>query len=131
MPHINSREPCYFAKDPDGPQTYTHYFIWFQAEGAQIHTSGWSQSFTFTKNVSRGFYAPRLLLSELSDSPLRWKCLLRVLCPVRRPETALDCVLLKDRNITLEPRRGDEISSRACLLTSARPASRGYNTGTS
>jgi hypothetical protein len=40
--------------------------------------------------------APHLLHNGLSDSPIRWRCLLRVLCPVRRPVTALDWVLLKD-----------------------------------
>jgi hypothetical protein len=34
-------------------------------------------------------------------SPITCRCLLRVLCPVRRPITALDCVLLKDnRTVT-------------------------------
>jgi len=39
------------------------------------------------------------LHSGLSSSPSRWRCLLRVLhvFPVRRPVTALDWVLLKDR----------------------------------
>jgi len=57
--------------------------------------------------------APHLLHSGLSDSPIRWRCLLRVLCPVRRPVTALDCVLLKDRNLTLTPRQGPKINSWA------------------
>ena len=65
--------------------------------------------------------APHLLHSGLSDSPVRWRCLLRVLCRVRRPLTALDCVLLKDRNLALAPRQGPEISSRACLWVSPRP----------
>jgi len=55
------------------------------------------------------------LRSGLSDSPIRWRCLLRVLCPVRRPVTALDCVLLKDRNLALAPRQGPEINYQACL----------------
>jgi hypothetical protein len=38
--------------------------------------------------------APHLLHNGLSDSPIRWRCLLTVLCPVRRPVAALDCVLL-------------------------------------
>jgi hypothetical protein len=59
--------------------------------------------------------APHLLHSGLSDSPLRWRCLLRVLCPVRRPVTALDRVLLEDRNLALAPRQGPEINSWACL----------------
>jgi len=65
--------------------------------------------------------APHLLHSGLSDSPGRWRCLLRVLCPVRRPATALDCVLLKDRNLTLAPRQDPQISSRACLCVSPSP----------
>jgi hypothetical protein len=65
--------------------------------------------------------APHLLHSGLSDSPVRWRRLFRILCPVRRPVTALDCVLFKDRNLALAPRQGPEISSRACLWVSPRP----------
>ena len=65
--------------------------------------------------------APHLLQNGLSDSPIRWRCLLRVLCPVRRPVTTLDCVLLKDRNLALAPRRSPEINSWACLWVSPRP----------
>ena len=64
--------------------------------------------------------APHLLNSGLSDSPSRWRCLLRVLCPVRLA-TALDCVLFKDRNLGLASRQCPEINSRACLWVSARP----------
>jgi len=64
--------------------------------------------------------APHLLHSVLSDSPIRWRCLLRLLCPVRRPVTALDSVPLKDRNLAFAPRQGPEISSRARLLVSPR-----------
>ena len=65
--------------------------------------------------------ALHLLHNGLSDSPIRWRCLLRVLCPVRRPVTALDCVLLKDINLALAPRQGTEINSRACLWVSPSP----------
>jgi len=58
--------------------------------------------------------APHLLHSGLSDSPIRWRCLLRLLCLVRRPVTALECVLLKDRNLALSPTQGPEFNSRAC-----------------
>jgi len=58
--------------------------------------------------------APHLLHNGLSDSPIRWKCLLRVLCPVKRPVTALDCILLKDRSLDLTPRHSPRISSRDC-----------------
>jgi len=52
------------------------------------------------------------LLSGRSHSPIRWRCLLRVLCPMRWPVTILDYVQLKDRNPALAPRQGHEISSR-------------------
>jgi hypothetical protein len=64
--------------------------------------------------------APHLLHSGLSDSPIKWRCLLRVLCPMRRPVTALGCALLKDRNLALAPRQDPEISSRACIWVSPR-----------
>jgi hypothetical protein len=64
--------------------------------------------------------APHLLHNGLSDSPIRLRCLLRVLCSVRRPVTALDCVLLKDRNLNLAHRQGPEINSRACLWVSPK-----------
>ena len=66
-------------------------------------------------------FSPHLLHNGVSDSPSRWRCHLRVLCPVRRPVTALDFVLLKDRNLPLAPRHGPEIKSRACLWVSPRP----------
>jgi hypothetical protein len=65
--------------------------------------------------------APHLLHSGQSDSPIRWRCLLRVLCPVRRPVTTVDYVLFKDRNLGLAPKQGTEINSRACLWVSPRP----------
>ena len=40
---------------------------------------------------------------------------------VRRPITALDCVLLKDRTLALVPRLGPKINSRACLWVSQMP----------
>jgi len=80
-----------------------------------------SQSPTFTYSVNRGFFLCSTPLHRgLSDRPIRWRCLLRVLCPVRRPVTALDCVVLKDRNLDLAPRQGPIISSPACLWVSPR-----------
>jgi hypothetical protein len=64
---------------------------------------------------------PHLLHNGLSDSPSRWRCLLKVLWPVSKPVTALDWVLLKDKNQALAPRQGPEIISRACLCVSERP----------
>jgi len=65
--------------------------------------------------------APHHLHSGRYSSPSRWRCFLMVLCPVRRPVTAPDWVLLKDRNLALAPRQDPEISSRACLWVSPRP----------
>jgi len=48
-------------------------------------------------------------------SPITYKYLLKVLCPVGRPITTLDCVLLKDNNQALVARLGPEINSRTCL----------------
>ena len=60
-------------------------------------------------------------LTVLSRSPSRWRCLLRVLCPVSKPVKILDWVLLKDRILALTSRLGSEISYRACLSVSPRP----------
>jgi hypothetical protein len=43
-------------------------------------------------------YAPHFLHNGLSISPIKWRCLLRVLCQVRIPVTTLDCILLKDKS---------------------------------
>jgi len=43
---------------------------------------------------------------ELLVSPIIYKCLLKVLCLVRRPITTLDCVLLKDKNQALIGKSG-------------------------
>jgi hypothetical protein len=59
--------------------------------------------------------APHFLHNGPSISPIKCRCLLRVLCPVRRPVTTLDCILLKDKILALVPRQGPEINSQACL----------------
>ena len=123
MPHINLRAPCYFAKVPDGPQTYTLNALWLQG-GAQIRMCEWSRSFTLTMWAEVSSFAPHLLHSGLSSSPSKWRCLLSLLRPVRKPVTALDWALFKDRNLALAPRQGPEISSRACLRVSPRPRHR-------
>jgi hypothetical protein len=65
--------------------------------------------------------APHLLHNGLSDSPIKQICLLRVLCPVRRPIITLDYVLLKDKNLAMAPRQGPKISCQACLWVLSRP----------
>ena len=44
------------------------------------------------------FSVPHFLQVGLLLSPIIYTCLLKVLCPVSRPITTLDCVLLKDNN---------------------------------
>jgi hypothetical protein len=48
-------------------------------------------------------------------------CLLKVLCPVSRPITTLDFVLLKDNNQALVAMLGPESSSQACLCVLQGP----------
>jgi hypothetical protein len=59
--------------------------------------------------------APHFLHIGLSIIPIKWRCLLKVWGPVRRPITTRDCILLKDKSLALVPRQGPEINSRACL----------------
>jgi hypothetical protein len=58
---------------------------------------------------------PHFLQMGSVHSHIICKCLLKVLCPVSRPITTLDCVLLKDNNRAPVARSGPEINSRACL----------------
>jgi len=71
---------------------------------------------------------PHFLQMGLLLSPITYKCLLKVLCPVSRPITALDCVLLKDNNRDLVARLGSEIYSRACLCVLQGPRLCMFNT---
>jgi hypothetical protein len=93
-----------------------------QEGAAQIHMSEWRQSFHSHRMWAKvSSSAPHLLHSGLPNSPSRWRCLLRALCPLRRPVTDLDCVLLEDRNLALAPREGPKISSQACFWVLPRP----------
>ena len=58
---------------------------------------------------------PHFLQVGLLLSPIIYKCLLKVLWPVSRPITTLDCVLLKDNNRTHVARSEPEINCRASL----------------
>ena len=123
VPHINLWEPCYFAKVPDGPPRLILLMSSCSKKKepryACLCEAKASHSQRMWAEVSSS--APHLLHSGLSDSAVSSRCLLRVLCPVRRPLTALDCVRLKDRTLALAPRQRPEINSRACLWVSTRP----------
>jgi hypothetical protein len=64
---------------------------------------------------------PHFLQMGLTLSPIIWRCLLKVLCPVSRPITTLDCVLLKHNNLAPVARLGPEINSRVCLCVLQGP----------
>jgi len=123
VPHINLWEPCYFAKVPMVPR-----FILLMSTGSKKKEPRYARLCEVKVSHLQRMWAevsscaPHLLHSGRSDSPVRWRCLLRLLSPVRRPITALDCVLLKDRNLACAPKQGLEISSRACLWVSPRPS---------
>ena len=67
--------------------------------------------------------APHFLHKGLSLSPIMWRCLLKVLCPVSRPVTTLDCVLLKDSSLVLAAVRGPryQLSSLSLIASYSLP----------
>jgi len=78
--------------------------------------SEWSQGLTRHKTCNEvSSSVPHFLQMGLLLSPITYICCLRVLCPVRRPMTTLDCVLLKDSNRALVAKSGPEINSRVWL----------------
>jgi len=64
---------------------------------------------------------PHFLQMGSLHNPMICKCLLKVLYPVSRPITTLDCVLLKDDSRAPVARSGPEINSRACLCVLQGP----------
>ena len=68
-------------------------------------------------------FVPLLQTSYIRDyvSPIKWWCILGVLCPVRRQVTTLYCVLLKDRSLVFAVGLGPKISFWACLWVMIRP----------
>jgi hypothetical protein len=79
------------------------------------------QGLTPTENVGRGSSsAPHFLQSGLSVNPIKWRCLYRVLCPVRSQVTTLDCSLLRDKSLALVPR--DQFPSLSLGRTKVLPS---------
>jgi hypothetical protein len=63
-------------------------------------------------------FPPLLHTSYIRDcrsALLNYRCLLKVLCPVRRPITTLDCVLLQDSSLVLAVGLEPGINFRICL----------------
>jgi len=122
VPHIESWVPHNLAVARDGPKPKLlissgskkkepRYACLSEARASHSHKK-WAEVSSPT---------PHFLHRGLSSSPSRWRCLLTVLWPVRRPVTALDWVLLKVINFVLVPRLGPEINSWACLWVSPSP----------
>jgi hypothetical protein len=59
--------------------------------------------------------APHLLHKGLFLSTIKWRYILKVLCPVRWTITILDCVLMKEKSLVFAAGRAPEINSRASL----------------
>jgi hypothetical protein len=78
------------------------------------------QSFTLTQNMIWGLLHRSAPPTQGTVSPIMWTCLLKVLCPVRRPVTTLDCIVL-GYSLVLAAVRGPEINSRACIWVPASP----------
>jgi hypothetical protein len=78
-----------------------------------------SHSHTMWAEVSSS--VPHFLQVGLLLTRITYRCLLRVLCMIRRPATTLDCVLLNDNNRAFVARSGPEIDSRVCLCVLQGP----------
>jgi hypothetical protein len=114
-PKHHSREPCCLAETPDGPRFWS-----LISSGSKKKEPRWACLIDAKASHRQRMWAevsssaPHFLHSGLSINPIKQRCLHRVLCPVRIPVTTLDCSLLKDKNLTLVPRLGPSINSRAC-----------------
>jgi len=64
---------------------------------------------------------PHFLQAGLFHSLIIYRCHLKVLCPVSRPTTTLDCVLLQDNNWAPVARSGLKINFQACLCVLQGP----------
>jgi hypothetical protein len=93
--------------------------LWIQEKGAQMSEAKALNSHKMWAEDSS--FSLHHLHKGLLVSSIRWKCLLRVFCPVRRPVTTLDCVLLKDVSLVLAVGLRPEINSRACIWVLPRP----------
>jgi len=120
------KEPCSLNKVPDGP-----YICFLISSGSKkkepryvcLSDAKASHSHKMWSEVSSS--VPHFLQVGLLLNPIIYRCLLKVLCPVSRPITTLDCTLLKDNNWALVATSGPEINPRACLCVLQGPH---YNT---
>ena len=121
----NLEEPCSFSKVPDGPYTKFRDILRAQKEGAQICITWWGQGLTLTQNVDWGFLLSTAFPTGwvITQPHYIYRCLLKVLCPVRRPIITLDCVLLNDNNRATcsQVMARDQFSSLSLCTTRVTP----------
>jgi len=91
-------------------------YVWVKPR-PHTHTKG---GLRFPQYLSSSS-VPHFLQMGLLLSPIIYKSLLKVLCPVSLPITTLDCVLLKDNNWVPVARSGPEINSLSCLCVLQGP----------
>jgi hypothetical protein len=101
-------EPCSFSKVPDSRYASFPDILRVQKEDKASHSHKiWNE---FSSSV------PHFLQVGLLHSPVIYKCLLKVLCSVRRPITTLDCVLLKDSENCLISIRNLKLSEKTNIF---------------
>jgi hypothetical protein len=86
-------------------QDFDFYYPLGPTIEVQTGVSDLSQGFTTTSEKYGLSFSPLLHTSYIKDcrlTPLNYRCLLRVLCPVKRPITTPDCVLLEESSLVLE-----------------------------
>jgi hypothetical protein len=73
------------------------------------------QNLTLTENVGRGFILRSTLPAHwIFSQPHQLEVSAQGIMPCNKLVTTMDCTLLKDKNLTLVPRLGPDINSRAC-----------------
>jgi hypothetical protein len=97
--YTSLKEPCSFTRVPDGPHTLMLTSSGFgkkEPRCAGLSETKASHSHRTWTEVSSS--VTHFLQVGLLLNPITYRCLLRVLCLVRRPVMTLDWVLLKDSN---------------------------------
>jgi len=115
------QEPCSFSTVPDGPYTQFPDILRVQKEGTRYACLSEPKTSHSHKMWTEVSSVPHFLQVRLLLSPIIYRCLLKMLCSVSRPITALVCVLLKDNNRVPVARSGTEINSQASLCVLQGP----------
>ena len=109
---VPDNPPCLVPLCPPGPKKKEPRYVYLSKAKASHSHKIWTE-------VSSS--VPHFLQVGLLLSSITYRCLLKVLCPVSRPITTLDCVLLQDDSRAPVARSGPEINSQACLCVQQVP----------